>query len=224
MSWSRAEALLRAFYIPIISDAASANWPHWREALKEVFVTLFFSLMPLWLGLFIVKILTIADGPSAFLAKFASNAELAILATSLLGPLLYMMFREDGSGPGNWLVPRFPGGLWFIMTVIGCCVVATVMYSLTYLSGTNAFHDASGASVRFINASTVATTSWILFTIVVLLILFACTIRNFIETRAPRMMSADTQQFVAEVEAAQSVPDTDAENLVDRMQAAQGEH
>jgi hypothetical protein len=221
MSWSRAKTLVKALHIPIVSDVWSASWANWREALKEVFVTLFFSLMPLWLGLFIVQILTITDGASAFINKFASYAELGILATSLLGPLLFMMFREDGSSPGNWLVPRFPGGLWFIMTVIGCCVVATVMYSFTYLSGTNAFHDASGAPVRFINASTVATTSWILFAIVVLLILFACTIRNLIETRAPRLMSNDTQQFVAQVEASQPAADADTQDLVNRMQAAQ---
>lgn len=134
-----------------------------------------------------------------------------------------MMFREEGPSPGNWLVPRFPGGLWFIMIIVACCVIATVMYSFTYLSDVGAFYDRSGAPIHFIAADTVATLSWILFIVVILLILFACTIRNFIENRAPRMMSGDTEEFVDEVQATQPVVDTGAQDLVDQMQAAQGD-
>lgn len=82
--WSKARAFLGASYFPIISDVRPASWSNWREALKEVFVTLVFSLMPLWLGLISVLILTITDGASTFVTKFASRAELAIVATSLL--------------------------------------------------------------------------------------------------------------------------------------------
>jgi hypothetical protein len=50
--------------VPIFADLSSACWPNWREALKEIFVILFFSLMPLWLGLLIVNLPTITDGAS----------------------------------------------------------------------------------------------------------------------------------------------------------------
>lgn len=220
--WPKTKTFLSTTYFPILSDVRPASWSDWREALKEVFVTLFFSLMPLWLGIFIVLILTITDGAFSFVTKFASRAELAIVATSLLGPLLYMMFREEGPTPGDWLIRRFPGGLWFIIIILACCIIATVMYAFTYLSETRAFYDKSGAPINFIAADTVALLSWVLFIIVVLLILFACTIRNFIENLAPRMMSGDTEEFVEEVQADQPAVDTGAQDLVDQVQAAQG--
>lgn len=220
---AKMKSILDSIYIPILWDVRSASWANWREAFKEVFITLFFSLMPLWLGLISVFILTISDGASNFVAKFASSAELAIVATSLLGPMLYMMFREDGSSPGNWDVPRFPSGLWFIVIVIGCCVLATTMYSYTYLSEASAFYDKAGAPIHFIGADTVALLSWVLLGIVVFLILFACTIRNSLESGTPRTMSGETEDFVADVQAGQPVADEGAQNLVAEMQATQGD-
>jgi hypothetical protein len=202
-AWTSRLLALRKLRFPILSDLSSASWPNWRESFKELFVILFFSLMPLWLGLLIVTISTITDGPSSFIGKFASSSDLGILSASLLGPLLYMMFREEGESTGDRLVPRFPSGLWFIMIILACCIVATMIYALTYLSGTHAFYDRNGLPINFINAPSVALTSWILFVVVILVILFAATIRNSTETEPPRMMSADTQNFVDRFAAAQ---------------------
>ena len=55
--------------VPIFADLSSASWPNWREALKEIFVILFFSLMPLWLGLLIVNLLTIRHGNAGTRAR-----------------------------------------------------------------------------------------------------------------------------------------------------------
>ncbi len=197
------EFSLKETRIPIIADLTAASWPNWREALKEIFVILFFSLMPLWLGLLIVTLLTITGGASEFVTKFASSSDLGILSTSLLGPMLYMMFREDNERMGDRLAPGFPSGLWFIMFTVGCCVVATAIYCFTYLSGIHAFFDNHGSLITFINSGTVALTSWCLFIVVVVLILCASTIRNSMETQPARMMSADTQSYVSALQAAQ---------------------
>lgn len=203
---TRAEiwASLKQARIPIIADLRSASWPNWREAFKEIFVILFFSLMPLWLGVLIVNLLTITDNTSGFIAKFASSSDLGILSASLLGPMLYMTFREDNDDPGKKIIPGFPSGLWFIIVTVGCCIVATVIYSFTYLSGIHAFFDKSGMVVTFVNGNTVATTSWMLLGVVVALIVCASTIRNSMETQPPRMMSADTADYVSEFQAAQT--------------------
>lgn len=116
---------LRNIRIPIVDDLLAASWPNWREGIKEVFVTLFFSLMPLWLGLLIVNLITIAEGTSGFITKFASSSDLGILSASLLGPMLYMMFREDDDGSGKSIIPGFPSGLWFIMVTVACCKILT---------------------------------------------------------------------------------------------------
>lgn len=198
--------------IPIVSDLRTASWPNWRDAFREIFVILFFSLMPLWLGLLIVNLLTIASGAYEFITNFASSSDLSILSASLLGPMLYMMFREDKERTGNRIAPGFPSGLWFIMATVGCCMVATAIYSFTYLSGIHAFFDKSGAIISFVNAQTVASTSWVLFTIIVLLILFAATLRNSLETQPPFMMSADTQDYVSQLQAAQVGGDQPVQN------------
>ncbi|HUZ32294.1 MAG TPA: hypothetical protein VMV19_09375 [Xanthobacteraceae bacterium] len=220
MNWAGCHAFWRERRFPIFSDLRGASWANWREAIKEIFVTLFFSLMPLWLGLFIVTILTITEGTANFITKFASSSDLGILSASLLGPLLYMMFREEGRDTANRVVPRFPSGLWFVMIILACCIIATVIYSFTYLSNVHIFYGKSGAVISFINASTVATASWVLFTVVVFLMLFASTIRNSIESEPPRMMSGETQNFVAEFSAAQPPPQ-DTGDFITKFEAAQ---
>jgi hypothetical protein len=196
-------ASLKQSRVPIIADLCSASWPNWREAFKEILVILFFSLMPLWLGLLIVNLLTITDGASGFITKFASSSDLGILSASLLGPMLYMMFREDDDRTGDRIAPGFPSGLWFIMITVGCCMVATAIYCFTYLSGIHAFFDPHGSVISFVNSHTVTLTSWSLFSVVVSLNLCASTIRNSMESQPPRMMSADTANYVAELQAAQ---------------------
>jgi hypothetical protein len=125
-------SFIQGTQIPIVPELLTASWSNWRESFKEAFVTLFFSLMPLWLGLLIVKLLTIADGTTGFIAKFASSSDLGILSASLLGPMLYMMFREDNASEQR-IIPRFPSGLWFIMSTVACCIVATVIYCFNYV-------------------------------------------------------------------------------------------
>jgi hypothetical protein len=204
--------------IPIIPELLTASWPNWRESFKEAFVTLFFSLMPLWLGLLIVKLLTIADGTSGFITKFASSSDLGILSASLLGPMLYMMFREDKDASEQRIVPRFPSGLWFIMSTVACCIVATVIYCFNYVSGLKKYFDADGAIVSFVKPDTVVFVSWSLFCLVVVLIICASTIRNSMETRSPGIMSADTRDYVSQLQAAQD----DQQDFVGQMQDAQG--
>lgn len=203
---------------PIVPELMTASWANWRESFKEAFVTLFFSLMPLWLGLLIVNLLTIAEGTSGFIAKFASSSDLGILSASLLGPMLYMMFREDKDASDQRIVPRFPSGLWFIMFTVACCIVATVLYRFNYVSGLRKYFDEHGSLIGFVKPETVAIVSWLLFFLVVILIVCASTIRNSMETRTPSMMRTDTQDYVAQLQAAQG----DQEAFVDRMQADQG--
>jgi hypothetical protein len=210
---------MQSCHVPIIPELLTASWSNWRESFKEAFVTLFFSLMPIWLGLFIVKLLSISGGVSAFITKFASSSDLGILSASLLGPMLYMMFREDKDAGDQRIAPRFPSGLWFTMSTVACCIVATVIYSFTYVSGLKRYFDESGTMITFVNPDTVASVSWFLFGIVVLLIVCASTIRNSMETRSPGMMSADTQNYVANFQAAQD----DQQDLINQMQAPQGD-
>src|ERR1700709_2253431 len=117
--------------------------------------------------------------------------------------MLYMMFREDKDASEQRIVPRFPSGLWFIMFTVACCIVATVIYCFNYVSGLRRYFDENGAIISFVKPDTVAFVSWSLFCLVVVIIICASTIRNSMETRSPSMMSADTQDYVSKLQAAQ---------------------
>jgi hypothetical protein len=221
--WTR-QTVRRA---PIIGALVNARWAQWREALKEVLIILLFSLMPVWLGLLLVTVLTVTNGPHDFLEKFASSSDLGILAASLLGPLLYMMFRDEGQSTNEGLFPRFPDGLWFTVLILVACVVATVIYCFTYLSGIGAFFNKGGMPINFIDKQSVSTISWLLFVASILLVLFASTIRNSLYSRTAQMMNEDTQRYVAELETAEQadapplVEGEDSESFTAKLKAAQ---
>ena len=67
---------------PIIGALAIAQWPDVRDALTEVFVILLFSLMPLWLGFLITKLILLPTNALDFLEKFASSSDLGILSAA----------------------------------------------------------------------------------------------------------------------------------------------
>ena len=190
-------------HIGFVADLRAASERNWHEAIKEVFIVLFFSLMPLWLGLILVTISSIAGGILDFVDRFASSSDLGILSASLLGPVLYMIFNEASELTGNRALPRFPSGLWFVLIVIGCCVTATGIYSFTYLSENSSFFDNYGDVIRFVDTKWVSILSWVLFVVSVSLVLFAATIRNSLDSQTVPRMRNDTDDFVAQMEDAQ---------------------
>jgi len=193
MNWPRLN-------VPIISDLSRAKWPAWRDALIELFVILFFSLMPLWLGLLITGILTFPENRPTFLEKFASSSDLGIISAALLGPLLYAIFRDDGAMVRDRFSAKFPSGLWFVIGILLCCLVATVIYSLTYVSGARAFFDQQGHYIEFVNAAAVRTLSWLVFVVAILLVLSLATIRNSMGSAA-LLMGDDANDLTSRLRA-----------------------
>jgi acyl-CoA synthetase (AMP-forming)/AMP-acid ligase II len=162
------------------------------------------------------------DGAPKFIASFASNSDLAILSASLLGPLLYMMFREEEDKPETRIVSRFPSGLWFVMIIIACCILAAIIYGFHYLSSIHAFYTKEGLAVDFVSSNTISLVSWILFATVVLVITFASTIRNSIYTetpKTPRIMAEETDQYVEKFQAQNTA--TEADEFSAQLAAAQ---
>src|ERR1700680_1131177 len=111
--------------------------------------------MPLWLGLLAIRVLSISENTALFIYKFASSSDLGIISTSLLGPLLYMMFRDDGQNATDRIVPRFPSGLCFIIIIFASCVVATVSYCFSYLSNISSFYNEGGTPIQFVDPESV---------------------------------------------------------------------
>jgi hypothetical protein len=92
---------------PIFSAMGIARWPDVRDALTEIFVILLFSLMPLWLGFLITKILVLPENGGDYLDKFASSADLGLISAAFLGPLLYVILKEDGPAVGQRVFGRW---------------------------------------------------------------------------------------------------------------------
>ena len=195
-------------HVPIVMYLRLASRKDWAQATVELFVILFFSLMPIWLGILGVQISSAPDSAADFLSKFASSSDLGILSASLLGPLLYMLFRSEGRSAGERpvppLIPPFPNGLSFVITIIFCCVVASVLYCFTYLSAVRPVFDSHGIPIALVNPHMVAAISWMLFAVSILLVLSAATIRNTLYSRPTELMQADTGDFVQRLRDAES--------------------
>lgn len=196
--------------IPIIGDVLLARWPQWREALKELFVILLFSLMPLWLGLLIVGLLSLPYDAFGFLGRFASSSDLGLISASLLGPLLYVILREQGSITGDKISTQFPNALWFVLVIFLCCLIATVIYNFTYVSGLHIFFNSKGQPINFVNVGFVTYVSIIIFSISIFLVLAVAVIKNTIATGSPGIMNRGGEDLADQLQKAMA---SEADNL-----------
>lgn len=97
---------------------------HWWLAFSEVFITLFFGLMPLWVPLIAFPMagqnsITVND----IVWDQVKNGELYIIASSLLAPIYYFTFlrygRDGGSSP-------FPSQQVLILIFICTLILAVI--------------------------------------------------------------------------------------------------
>ncbi len=192
--------------IPIIKELKTASKDDWIEAAKELLFTLFFSLMPVWLGFIMITLLALPETPFSFISKFAASSDLSLISASLIGPLLYMMFGKSIT-EGKLSMP-FPSGLWFLILIFFLCLIATVIYCFTYISETDWFYDLAGKKIIFTNEDAVMYISFAVFAVSIFLILSALTIQNSIQNPTS-LMRNDTANYVDDLQR-QGAPNTAA--------------
>lgn len=144
--------------LPIVSGLADCRWQdHW-EAVREIVPNLVVSLMPIWVGAFVVLLLGTQGYWQAIYGNI-NNGELFLYATSLLGPIFYMSLIDP---PG---ARQFPSRLSHTFVVLVISVLSAVAFGLQ-------------RSGQELNAAFVYTASWILFVSALLLLYLATTFKN----------------------------------------------
>lgn len=82
--------------VPLFGPLVDCTWPdHW-EAIREITVELFWSMMPLWLGAFVIVLQASQRRPTltAALLTTISNGELLLYAASLLSPIFWIALHD----------------------------------------------------------------------------------------------------------------------------------
>lgn len=202
--------------VPIVSPLLETRTRHWKEAAAELLVILLFSLMPVWLGMLITGWIVTDSSMSDFLYNFASSSELGVISAALLGPVLYLVFRDEGDTRSKGFGQEFPSGLTFIMLTFVCCLVATVIYCFNYLQELDIIYDAEGKHLEFVSKSNVAWISWIIFFVSILLVLISSVLRNYLASMSPSVMIRDEKTFTEAFQAQQKT-----QHAVSRGQDAQ---
>lgn len=101
------------------------RFAHWWQAFTEVFMTLFFTLLPLWVPLIAYPMTgNSTSGPNTILWDQVKNGELYIIASALLAPLYYFTFSHYKRG-GEGARP-FPSQQVLILVFIAILIVAVI--------------------------------------------------------------------------------------------------
>jgi hypothetical protein len=113
----------------------SLNRPSFKEASKEVAITVGTATLPIWffplMGLFLFS-------PSIslqLLEHSVSNGEFFLFATSLVGPLIYILFRvydpRETSFNAKYKTSLvFPNSLLFAVIIFLICITAAAVFGL----------------------------------------------------------------------------------------------
>ena len=139
LSWIRS-VFIR---IPIYGQLLNSPKASYSAALREMGMTIIFSLLPLWLYPIIVYV---GFGQPFWntVRAFISNGEFFIYSAALVGPLIYAITKTYGEEPPDDpgvamnernTFPRirsiqFPYGLWFVLTSIVVCCFAAMFFGI----------------------------------------------------------------------------------------------
>jgi hypothetical protein len=144
--------------LPIVSGLADCRLgDHW-EAFRELVPNLMVSLMPIWVGAFVILLHGDKGYWQAILGNI-NNGELFLYAASLLGPIFYMSLIDP---PGS---KQFPARLSHMFLVLIISVLSAVAFGL----------QRAGQSL---NADFVYSASWLLFVAALVLLYLATAFKN----------------------------------------------
>ena len=154
------------------------------DATKEFSSVLIAAFLPIWLSI-ILSWLSPKANVSKFATEFLSSGEALLISAALVGPLIYVLFKQYGNMPRD-LSLRFPFG-WFIISMISVILVTS--------AGVFGYKSATP------RADNIAPDNMFLLSVVVLvtsliILLLVYIIRNHMEEPPSKIMRAETSEFI----------------------------
>ena len=167
------------------------------DAIREILSVLFFGFMPIILGLLFAW-LSPNGGVTQFALGFLASGEALLLSTALVGPLIYVLFKNYGNFPNlssliknydkfpGTISIQFPYGWSFISLIILICVIAAGVFG--YNSALSENDKLLSENMRILSIIILSSSLSIFFLISV--------VRNNLVDGAAKIMSADTNDFL----------------------------
>jgi hypothetical protein len=175
--------------LPLIGDVVQCTLEDYVDAIKELLTILFFSFMPIWLGLLFASIS--AKGTiDGFVKTFLNSGEALLISAGLVGPLIYVLTKKYGDLPRS-LTMRFPQGWFFTLSIFAICVIAGAVFGAERGMAPQTIADQSRSTGGELLSKVMLIAS-------IVIVFLVSAIRNHLDRGAPEAMRADTNRFLRE--------------------------
>jgi hypothetical protein len=177
-----------------------------KDAFAEVAATVVTATLPIWFFPLVSLFLVGLSYSLTLLDHSISEGELFLFCTSLVGPLLYILFRiyevpeTDRHRHIKYRISLvFPHGLKFAAIVFFVCIIAAAIFGLQKINPKFSGGDISKGGY--------ITLSVILFVISILSLLAASTLRNEMDSYSPsKLMRKQEDDFATRYQAGETTP------------------
>jgi hypothetical protein len=172
-----------------------------KDALTECAVTIGTATLPVWFFPFVALFVVGASYAGGLLDHSVSDGELFLFCSSLVGPLLYTLFRvyevpeSEQEGRFRYKITMvFPHALKFAAFVFFICITSAAIFGFQKINPSFA-----GGSI---NKAGYITLSLLLFVLSVLAFLMATMFRNEMDSYSPsRVMRREEDEFAEKYQA-----------------------
>ena len=167
-----------------------------KDAVSEVIVTVVTATLPIWFFPTIALFLIGVSYAGTLLDHSISDGELFLFSTSLVGPLLYVLFKIyevpdslHNSRPFKYKISLvFPHAFKFAATIFLICITAAAIFGLQKIN--------PKFSGEYINKIGYIALSMILFIAAIIALLIAIMVRNEMDSYSPSTkMRKDEDEF-----------------------------
>jgi hypothetical protein len=155
-----------------------------KDALTEVAVTTGTATLPVWFFPFMALFIVGASYAGGLLDHSISNGELFLFCSSIIGPLLYTLFRiyavpqdEDGRQFKYKISMVFPHAMKFAAIVFFVCITSVAIFGLQKINPSFAGETINKTGYIFL--------SLFLFVISITALLVATMLRNEMDSYSP---------------------------------------
>jgi len=171
-----------------------------KDALAEVAVTVVTATLPIWFFPLIGLILVSAAFASSLLNSSVSNGEFFLFCTSIVGPLLYTLFRIYEVPHSERLRFKyrislvFPHGLKFAILVFFICIISAIIFGLQKINPNFSGAEISKSGYVYLSVA--------LFAVSVAGFFIALVFRNQMDNYSPaERMRRDEDEFARQFRA-----------------------
>ena len=178
--------------VPLFRDLLRCRRRNFAEGAKEVIGSLFFAMLPIWLGVCVIFLMSRAS-VGKYVSEFLVSGEALLISAALIGPSIYVITKKYGDLPKS-LKNDFPQGWFLVLVSLTICMITAAIFGVQRFYAQLTSSNVSPEPL--FDAGLMESFSICILLVTVLGLYLVTVFKNFMEDGAAAAMHSEEDDFL----------------------------